>query len=199
MKIKNVVFDIGGVILTFLPYKIIEEYSIDKNEETLLVNLYHSQLWKDFDAGTKTLEEISDLYYIETSLSQDRTLGLFNKILNGLFLIEETVLFIEKLKKLGINVYYLSNMSELFMSELKNKYEILNNMSGVYSAEVNCVKPDLSIYRSFDDRFNLNKKETLFLDDMEKNVEAAQSFGWHSFLYNQHISKEVIKKIEELI
>lgn len=200
MKIKNVVFDIGGVILTFLPYDIIKTYSESKEEEKLLVDLFHSDLWRKMDAGTVLVSEIGKIYEQRTGLPEARTTGLLDTIFDGLNILPQTEHFIQKLLDSNINVYYLSNMSEHFMSKLLEKYDIFQKMAGgVYSADVQLIKPDVGIYKTFDERFKTEPSETIFLDDLEKNIEAAKNFGWHGEVYHEHNCDEVINKLSKIM
>lgn len=197
MKIKNVVFDIGGVILKFLPYRIIKDYSVDKNEEELLKNLFLSPLWGELDAGTKSFREVAEIYHKESGIAEERVMGLFQTIYDGLKLIPETEAFIKRLLgNKNVNVYYLSNMPEKFMKDLMEEYPIFNRMDGgVYSADIKAIKPDYKIYRELEKRYDIKKDETIFFDDMEANVQAAIAFGWNARVYNQHNAKDVIDDI----
>ena len=44
-------------------------------------------------------------------------------------------------------------------------------------------KPDPAIYRLLLDRYSLNPEECVFLDDIQKNLDAAKAFGIHTILF----------------
>ena len=56
---------------------------------------------------------------------------------------------------------------------------------GIYSYQEHLVKPNEEIYKLILDRYNLNKEETIFFDDREKNVLAANKVGLKSIVFNQ--------------
>lgn len=200
MQIKNVVFDIGGVILTFLPYEIIKKYSLDEKEEILLIELFHSKLWRELDAGKSLPKDIANTYEELSGLPYERTMGLFKTIFDGLEVLPQTEAFINKLVDSGINVYYLSNMSEDFMQGILENHNIFKKMKGgVYSADVQVIKPDVEIYQVFQQRYNPIHSETIFLDDLEKNIQAAKDFGWNGEVYHQHNCESVIEKLSKII
>ena len=64
---------------------------------------------------------------------------------------------------------------------------------GIYSYQEHLVKPNEEIYKLILDRYNLNKKETIFFDDREKNVLAANKVGLKSIVFKS------IKDIENNI
>lgn len=92
--------------------------------------------------------------------------------------------YIKKLKERGYKLYILSNITE-------DSYNYINNLidinkifdGGIYSYQEHLVKPDYDIYNLLIDRFNLNKEETIFFDDKEKNVVAANKVGIKSFIF----------------
>ena len=54
---------------------------------------------------------------------------------------------------------------------------------GIYSYQEHLIKPNPEIYELIIKRFNLNKNETIFFDDKEKNVKAAKETGLKSIVF----------------
>jgi len=54
------------------------------------------------------------------------------------------------------------------------------------------VKPMPEIYRMFTDRFGLNPKECLFIDDFPLNIEGAVTAGWQGIVF--HDADDLRKK-----
>ena len=67
------------------------------------------------------------------------------------------------------------------MNDLININEIFDG--GIYSYQEHLIKPDYNIYNLLLRKFNLNKTETIFFDDKEKNVIAANKVGIKSFVF----------------
>lgn len=58
----------------------------------------------------------------------------------------------------------------------------LSNYDYVFlSFELSCRKPDKEIYEKVQKMLPFSKKDILFIDDKEANVEAAKEFGWNAF------------------
>jgi putative hydrolase of the HAD superfamily len=50
----------------------------------------------------------------------------------------------------------------------------------VISARVKMIKPEPAIFRHMLDQFQLDPQETVFIDDLSANIEAAAQFGIHT-------------------
>ena len=68
---------------------------------------------------------------------------------------------------------------------------------GLFSGDVKMGKPDPAIFNLLAARYALNPADTMFIDDMQVNVEAAAAIGWQTILH-QHpdrLAEEVFKRI----
>lgn len=92
--------------------------------------------------------------------------------------IEETVALLGDLKAAGVPVYALSNWSGETFPLARPRYPFLEWLDGiVISGEVGITKPDPRIYAHLLDRFGLDAASTVFIDDSEVNVRAAEEVG----------------------
>ena len=70
---------------------------------------------------------------------------------------------------------------------IKTNFEYIKSLKvfdgGIYSYQEHLIKPDYKIYNLLIDKFDLNKSETIFFDDKEKNVIAANKVGIKSFIF----------------
>ena len=173
--IKNIIFDIGGVILDDSIQNISDLFKEDATE------LWKKAFGKSFKNCLLGNIEVSD--YIETfknDVDYDKIKYILSKEnLNISYpLMKENYEYISSLKDEGYNLYILSNITkesyEYFISII-NVDEIF--MGGVYSFQEKLLKPDRRIYELIINKYNLNKEETMFFDDRVKNVEVACECG----------------------
>ena len=95
---------------------------------------------------------------------------------------------LKKLKKDGYKLFLLTNITE-------DSYNYINSIininymfdGGIYSYQEHLIKPSYEIYNLVLNRFSLNKEETLFFDDKEKNVIVANELGIKSFIFTSII------------
>lgn len=191
--IKNIVFDIGGVIVRFVPEHVAFNFTQNKEEADLIVSkLMRHPDWLEFDRGTLSIPEIAENFYQREQYPVEKTIQFFDFVLDSLDLMEETVNFIKLLHSKGIGIYYLSNMSTYYMDNLIKRHDVFKYFKGgVYSEKVGFVKPEKDIYLKFEEQEKLDKDSFIFLDDLEKNINVAKELGWNSFIYNYKNLKDV--------
>ena len=98
------------------------------------------------------------------------------------------------LKNRGYKLYLLTNITDASYNYINEQMNIDSLFEGgIYSYQEHLVKPNEEIYKLILDRYNLNKEETIFFDDREKNVLAANKVGLKSIVFKS------IKDIENNI
>ena len=195
-NIKNVVFDLGGVVFARDPRKFEPEF-IKFFSYILLPKM--PEFWEEYDRGVVSYDEVIK------SLAQynncDCELAAAN--LRRSILTQETIpatkVLIEALKAAGYRLFVLSNMSKEFIEFLREQ-EVYQNFDGeVVSCEEHIVKPEPAIYRRLTTRYNLDPADTLFIDDRRENVEAAIAEGWHGYHFDACNPKESCVALREML
>ena len=180
--IKNVVFDIGNVILNFDYMKVISEYTDSIEEQKFILdNIMNSPEWLGYsliDTGFITKEEAIQIVQDRTNHINDNLVQNFWNNYNNYAFVDKRVLnLIERLKNKGYKVYLLSNMNEYTFNKVKasNLFNIVDGY--VLSYLVHQVKPYISIYKTLISKYNLTVSECLFIDDNENNINTAKMLG----------------------
>ena len=92
--------------------------------------------------------------------------------------------YIKRLKKKGYRLFLLTNITKDSFNYINSVINLDDIFSGgVYSYREHLLKPDYDIYNLILDKYNLNKNETVFFDDKEKNVIAANEIGLKAFKF----------------
>jgi putative hydrolase of the HAD superfamily len=66
-----------------------------------------------------------------------------------------------------------------FARTLEHKHPFLQWFDGgIFSGDVQHIKPELAIYQLLQERYALEPKRTLLIDDLKDNVDAACGLGW---------------------
>lgn len=194
--IKNIVFDLGGVVFARDPRKFEREF-IEFFSYIMLPEMPH--FWEEYDRGVSTYERvINDLAEYNNC---DRELAEHN-LRRSIVTQEEipaTKSLIADLKDAKYNLYVLSNMSLDFIEFLRTK-EVYKYFDGeVVSCHEKVVKPDTEIYRILVDRYDLNPEETLFIDDRKSNIEAAQNEGISGYHFNAHDPESSCDELRKML
>ncbi len=94
-----------------------------------------------------------------------------------------------QLKAADIKIAILSNMQIDMLRAMRTKFDWLDEFHvQMYSCEVGLVKPDREVYQECLRRLDVEPKETLFLDDKQKNTAGAEAVGIRTLLFEGDIA-----------
>jgi epoxide hydrolase-like predicted phosphatase len=197
--IRNIIFDLGNVLISFRP----SEY-LDKNEYSeelkakILADIFHAKEWLQLDNGDITLPVAIDSIAERSSLSKEEIAHIFNLRTEIMVPLDQNVNLLPDLKKRGFRLYFLSNFPIDIFHEIKSGYYFFNYFDGgVISAEVGHSKPSSRIYEILLEKYLLKPEESLFIDDLEVNVKAAEAKGMTGLV--THGSLEIVKELNEVL
>ena len=185
--IRNIVFDMGNVVIRFDPEYFIDRAGIhDPEDRRLIMNeLFHSVEWAQMDAGTLTEETAEPLILPRfPERLRDKVKDLLYHWAYPRDMIPGMEDLIRRLKEAGYHIYLLSNASSA-QHEYWPKFPVSGYFEGkLISCDVKTVKPNPEIYRLFTEKFSLNAEECLFTDDATANVATAIACGWKGIVFH---------------
>ena len=175
----NVVFDLGGVLLTWDPSSIVSEFFDDPaTRQLVLEQVFNQPDWLDLDRGTLDPAKAVDRWTERTGLPREEMARLMSRVPLALVPIEDSLALLPRLKQTGQHLYCLSNMHLASIHHLEHTYPFFDLFEGtVISARIHMVKPEPGIYRYLLDTCSLAPEETVFIDDMDYNCAAANKHG----------------------
>lgn len=178
-KIKNVVFDLGNVIVRWSPLEIVTlTFGPIESPEQLAKSLFQSQTWFDLNKGFISEPEAKNQYQQQHSLSSEDCERLFYYAKQTQLLLYGSVDLVKRVKGAGYGVYALTDNVIEIVEYLKDTYTFWDLFDGaIVSAEVGLLKPQPEIYHSLLLQHDILAQETVFIDDMAYNVEGAESVG----------------------
>ncbi|VLX38598.1 hydrolase [Streptococcus pneumoniae] len=197
----NIIFDLGNVLIEWNKEKILSK--ICKNDlEYNLFNqfVFQSNLWIDLDNGKISLEFLENQLIDEMGHQyQDQIHELVWNWFNYVDLYDEVYELIKQLKKKNFQIYVLSNTSSIFHILLDSVLSKVSSVLDGYviSCEVKMMKPQKEIYLSLVNKYQLDIKNCIFLDDLEENVEAARTLGIKAFQIKER--KEISNILKDLL
>lgn len=180
MKVRNLVFDIGGVIINDSDGAL-EKFLRLSSDEMNEVNrvIYSDVRWKDkVMLGYMSQEEyarelVSELPEWKTVIEKCLLPKYQPEVVPILY---DNLKYITDLKRSNkYNLYVLSNLTSATYSYLKECLQMFNG--GVYSFQAHIRKPDPRIYQVLFTKYNLKPAECLFFDDRKKNIETGETLG----------------------
>ncbi len=197
--IRNVIFDLGNVLLSFRPaeYLNTKEYS-EEIKTKILNDIFHAPEWIQLDNGDITISGAIDSIAKRSSLTKEEIAHIFNLRTDLMVPLDQNVNLLPELKKRGFRLYFLSNFPIDIFHEIKTGYYFFNYFDGgVISAEVRFSKPDSRIYEILIEKYSLIPEESLFIDDLEINVRTAESIGMKGVI--THGSNEISEAVKSAL
>lgn len=188
--IKQVIFDVGGVLLDFDPEAMVAAAAEDPLDRALLRREIFSHAdWSRLDRGEK--EEVV-LSSMKTRIPRrlwpqaESIMANWHKSLRPR---EDMGQLVRELFGLPYPLYILSNAPFRFY-DFRDMIPGYERMTGVMlSCEEGLLKPDPALFRRLLDRFGFTAQECFFIDDSPMNIEAAQWCGMGAFQFRQDLSE----------
>lgn len=177
--IKNIVFDIGNVLVAFTwkEFYLSFGFSEDVNEKLAACTVL-GPLWPEVDHGIMSEAEILAAFKQYDPSIADELDKVFHNLKGIISCYDYTIPWINELKTKGYNIYIISNIFSKLIRECGEEFDFISLTDGaVLSYQEKIIKPDSQIFRLFLDRYNLKAAECVFIDDQERNVNAARNIG----------------------
>lgn len=187
--IKNIIFDLGGVIMGLDVPKTIKEFERlgIKNVVNDTGHHYTNPIFYDLEIGKisefEFIEELKRMSVLNPSNNQIREawnamiLDMPKEKIDILFHLKETY-----------NIFLLSNTNSIHKEKFIREVNDENNISfndlfkkAYYSHEVGIRKPDKEVFEFALNDSHLNPRETLFVDDSIDNIKAAENLGIQTY------------------
>lgn len=195
---KNIIFDIGNVLMPFQYRRFFESFGYDKEiVERLSKATAQSPDWNELDRGVLSYEEVLERFIQRAPELREIILQVFSDLHDILDVYDYTMPWIHQLKSAGYGVYYLSNFFQKAAEDCKDLMGFLGLMDGgILSYQDKVIKPDASIYRLLLERYGLKAEECVFLDDTERNIAGAEKNGIHGILFQSR--EQAVTELQKL-
>ncbi len=187
MMVKNIIFDLGNVLLDFKPELFLsEKYSEDINlQERLYQEIFQSKEWVMLDKGTLGQEEVVDILSERHPNDADKIKEIFHSWTEMLKPISGTVSILEKLKLYNYKLYVLSNYHIKAFDKVFEENTFFQYFDGmVIFAKEKTIKLERKIYQKLIKRYQIIPKESIFIDDTIENLKGAEKFEFNTILFS---------------
>ncbi|MEP7100383.1 MAG: HAD family phosphatase [Burkholderiales bacterium] len=184
----NVVFDFGGVLFQWEPHafmsRLLPQHAPNPEAARAAVLAFFEGFggeWGEFDRGTIARGPLAEGIARRTGLTREEVDIVLDAVPHELQPIAGTVALLERLHARGHALYFLSNMPAPYADHLEATHEFLDLFrAGVFSARVRMIKPEPAIFAHAVEIFGIDPADTLFIDDVPHNAEAARAAGWQA-------------------
>lgn len=179
MAIRNIVFDLGNVLVDFDPLAYLQKRGFHGEAAAQLLETIFAEAWGRGDAGDYlSIKELcTDLQRSHPAQAKAIRRVLQPACVRMHALRHDVAAWLHELKTRGYRVYMLSNLAK-YSHDYVRGYPFYRELDGgVFSWQERVCKPDARIYRILLERYDLRPEETVFLDDSPANIAAAERCG----------------------
>ena len=193
MEIKNIIFDFGGVLIDWNPKYLYQSVFQDAKQMNFFLDNICTPEWNiKQDAGRSFIEATQEL--VNEYPQYEKEIKMFysnwSEMIGGD--IKDNVCLLKDLKN-KYRLFGLTNWSAESFPIVFNKYPFFEEFEGiVVSGTEKMIKPDARIYKLLLSRYGLIANESLFIDDNQENIHAADKLGFKTI----HLTDNVNLKIE---
>ena len=179
----TVAFDLGGVLIAWDPRHLYRKlFAGDETAmEHFLANVCTHEWNRCQDAGRSFAEgaRLLKAEHPEKAELIDAYFSRFDEMMPGP--IAGSVEILAELRDRDTPVYCLTNFSAETYPPAFERFEFLRWFNGILvSGEVGLIKPDPRIFELLIERFAIDPRRAVYIDDVETNVIAARPLGIHA-------------------
>ncbi len=188
--IRNIVFDLGGVVIRFDRTLFLQRLGVSPEDEQLLTEeVFLSLEWAMLDRGSLTeADAVTRICQRVPERLHDAVNQLVNNWDQPILPMDGMYELIEELKASGYAIYLLSNASAR-LHDYWQRVPANRFFDGILvSSDVFIVKPQPEIFGLLCARFGLNANECYFVDDSWINVEGACYSGMNGFVFRGRVA-----------
>ena len=200
--IRNIIFDLGNVLLKFKPEEFLLQFTSDKEYiKQFVPKITRSKLWLDLDRGYESLENAKIIFLSKYPEEKEFISLFFNHWMEMLTPIEENISILLDLRESGYKTYILSNFIKEAFKFVKDKFDFFTLFDGqVISGEEKVIKPEKAIYKTLLTQYQLVPEESLFIDDVLFFLKPAKKLGISTIWNRPHTDlRKELKKFNVVI
>lgn len=194
--IKNIIFDLGNVLIRFKPEEFINKNIKKEYREKFFNAVFKGQEWADLDRGILEYSDAVKIFSEKIPECSSEIKKLFdNYILDVLEPIEKNIEIMKSLKG-KYKLFVLSNFHYPAFDYIFKNWEFFKYFDGkIVSGHCKLLKPEKKIYELLCSTYSLKPNECVFIDDTKANIKAAEEFGINGIhLTDINILEEKLKE-----
>lgn len=182
---QNIIFDFGRVLVEFDPHRLYDPvFGGDREKaEWFHHNITTPDFYDRIDRGDDFAQCVKDLQALHPEYAKE--IALYDTNYHDMVgdAIHGMTELLTELKTRGYHLYGLTNWSYKVYAVME-RLPIFRLLEGtVISSEEHLIKPDPRIYQCLIDRYELQPSESIFVDDKQKNVDAAKACGMGGLVF----------------
>ena len=198
--IKNIVFDVGMVLVDFKWRQVMADVGCTPEEiEVIAAVMVNGPMWNELDRGVMEEEDVIAGMVAMLPGLEDKAWAFWRNIHLTIEAFPYAKDWVKGLQEEGYHTYLLTNYPRsLYKNTAEQCFTFLPYIDDVLvSSHEKMTKPDKEIYERLLEKFDLKAEETVFIDDRLANIEGAESVGITGIHFTDY--EEVSAKLNKII
>ncbi|MBQ7767020.1 MAG: HAD family phosphatase [Lachnospiraceae bacterium] len=198
--IKNIVFDVGMVLVDFKWRQVMESIGCTPEEiETIAAVMVNGPLWNELDRGVMEEEDVIAQMVAQLPGLEEKAWDFWNHIHLTIESFPYAADWVRGFKEEGYHTFLLTNYPRsLYRNTAEQYFTFLPYVENVLvSSHEKMIKPDEAIYERLLEMFDLKAEETVFIDDRLVNIEGAERVGIKGIHFTNY--EEVNAKLRKIL
>lgn len=204
-KYKNIIFDLGGVLIDWRPKDFLKAIFVDQPEVLKKfaqglgsdVKDEFEKIGQSANRGTMSVDQFGQALAQSLDIDLHHAAYYVEKLPEYLVPLQPGLDILHKVKQAGYKLYILSNFPGEWFGPIEQQYDFFKLFDGgIISYRVGQVKPEPAIYHTLLSQYELVSHECLFIDDLPQNIEAGISCGIDGIVCSDH--EYVAQELERL-
>lgn len=186
--INTIIFDVGNVLVNFDWERYLDSFGFSpKVRRTVASAMFLSPQWDEMDRSLLTDQEYLNLFIQNAPQYQGEVQRVYENCDNCIQLYDYADSFVLKCRENGCRTYILSNYSRYVFHKTEHKMSFRKYMDGeIFSFQTGQIKPEPEIYHSLLEKYSIDPRRALFLDDRQVNLNTASQLHIHTLLFTSY-------------
>lgn len=183
MKIKNIIFDFGGVLVDWDPRYFFKNYFRDDEKMEYFLETITPSEWNEQQDKGRLLSEGTEIQIKKYPEWEKEIRAYYDNWTTMLKSdIPQNVDILRRLARTDYEIFGLTNWSEETFPYALENYDFFQLFNGkiVVSGTEKLIKPDPKIWHILLERYRIQANESVFIDDNFRNIEIARSLGFYT-------------------
>ncbi|MDD6340530.1 MAG: HAD family phosphatase [Butyrivibrio sp.] len=196
--IDTIIFDIGNVLAIADWPKVFERIGVPADRfEAVADATVRNPLWHEFDRGSIPDNDIVEQFVAGAPDYEEDIRKIFSNLDKIVEVCDYSSEWIKYYRDRGFHTYILSNFSKAAFEACEDNFDFLKYVEGaVVSYRVKEIKPEISIYERLIRMYDIVPQNAIFIDDLERNIEAARSLGINGVVFKSY--EDASRQVEEI-
>lgn len=175
------IFDCFGVVVSDVSTLWMKNYFTKEEQDVI-----RREVYRKLDCGLITFSEMFEIVAKRAGISSEQVRREWDQ---HMYLMQDTVDFIDQLRQAGHQVVLLSNAAREYIDELFTKYDLYKHFDKIFvSASYGCAKPDREFYQICLDGCTKSYQNIYFTDDNPANLQGLETLGITPILFTDAAS-----------